>query len=523
MLVHHVLCIPRYRVTHAKPSKHSRCRRWAGLAGVLFAIGLAAPGWGSSPAEEALASGTAAYLRGNFQEAAGRLEAAVASERTASAVRITVLTRLGSIYSMQGRYREAESVLGEAKTQAGLVYGEKHPNSGKIAVMLGNVLQEQGRYKESEAAYLQALQVLQPIYGTDHPDVAACLSGLAELAWLMGNNEESLRRFWRAYMVSTYLYGRDSSKVSDLLNQLSKVYIAKGLNHEAQALIARAVKIGDKPLQANRPWDRLDEHDLLLLLPSEREYSATRGQMQVKTRDSEHPEYARYFDHLAALYLAAGRYPESESSFKRSIAIRERAFGRTHPEIASAQTGLALNYKLRGNEQAALDLTRTAAASAAKRITSFPSSASDYAQGERRRWRPTFLQLLALLSDRPPGSGTGRDEFFAALQYANTLDSARAASEPVNLAEAQKLLRPDEGIAVYVRGTDATYLALVRRNAVDIRTGKLGAELDALSLVEPELGSLRNVFVVADRAATHRPFTTIPSVAALRALRQPNS
>lgn len=513
-----------------------------GLLVTLSASTAVASGAGASIAEIALADGTAAYLRGDYQAAARVLEAAAtdkSNDRSDSA--LSVLVRLSSIYSMQGRYREAESALGQALVGTRQVHGDRHASSGTLLRMLGNVLREQGRYEESETAYLRALRVLQPVYGIDHPEAAECLSGLAELSRLLGNNEESQRRFWRAYMVSSYLYGGDSSKVGDLLTKLSKVYLSQGRNREAEDLIARALEIGDRPLQANRPWDRLDDRDLLLLLPSEREYSATRGQLVVKTKDSEHPEYARYFDYQAELYLAAGRYADSENSFRRSIAIRERAFGRDHPEVIGAHAGLALARALRGDHQGALALTRSATAASAKRISAYSIEDAHYAQGERRHWRFAFLQLLSLLNAKPPGPEQSVAESFEAMQYANPFNAAEAASEmasrfaagneqlatriraevgtqkPMTIGEVQQLLKGDEGVVVYVQGTDETYVALVRKGRVDFRAGRTNPQAHPLSLLQPELAGLRKVVVVTDRADTHLPFPTLPSVASLRA------
>ena len=41
-----------------------------------------------------------------------------------------------------------------------------------------------------------------------------------------------------------------------------------------------------------------------------------------------------YRSHLAQLYVIQGRYADAEPLYRRSLAIRERAFGPDHPKLA---------------------------------------------------------------------------------------------------------------------------------------------------------------------------------------------
>ena len=50
----------------------------------------------------------------------------------------------------------------------------------------------------------------------------------------------------------------------------------------------------------------------------------------VKARfGADHPYYAVALNKLAAVYLRQGKYSEAEGLYKRALAIRERALGRT--------------------------------------------------------------------------------------------------------------------------------------------------------------------------------------------------
>ena len=57
---------------------------------------------------------------------------------------------------------------------------------------------------------------------------------------------------------------------------------------------------------------------------------------------------AASLNNLAALYQVQGRYAEAEPLFKRSLAIKEKAFGPDHPDVALSLNNLGLLYQNQG-------------------------------------------------------------------------------------------------------------------------------------------------------------------------------
>ena len=55
---------------------------------------------------------------------------------------------------------------------------------------------------------------------------------------------------------------------------------------------------------------------------------------------------ATSLNNLAVLYQLQGRYAEAEPLFKRSLAIREKALGPVHPDVAATLENLALLDRL---------------------------------------------------------------------------------------------------------------------------------------------------------------------------------
>ena len=53
-----------------------------------------------------------------------------------------------------------------------------------------------------------------------------------------------------------------------------------------------------------------------------------------KALGPDHPDVALSLNNLALLYRNQGRYAEAEPLYKRSLAIREKALGPDHPDVA---------------------------------------------------------------------------------------------------------------------------------------------------------------------------------------------
>ncbi len=66
----------------------------------------------------------------------------------------------------------------------------------------------------------------------------------------------------------------------------------------------------------------------------------------------EHPNVGKVLQYFAELHQAQGKYPEAESLYKRSLAIRKKALGRDHLDVAKSLESYAdlLHKTGRGKE-----------------------------------------------------------------------------------------------------------------------------------------------------------------------------
>jgi tetratricopeptide (TPR) repeat protein len=79
-----------------------------------------------------------------------------------------------------------------------------------------------------------------------------------------------------------------------------------------------------------------------------------------KALGPDHPDVAQSLNNLALLYLQQGRYAEAEPLLKRALAIREKALGPDHPDVAVSLINLAGLYDNQGRYAEAEPLLKRA-------------------------------------------------------------------------------------------------------------------------------------------------------------------
>ena len=73
----------------------------------------------------------------------------------------------------------------------------------------------------------------------------------------------------------------------------------------------------------------------------------------------EHPETAASLNNLAALYVKTADFDKAEFLYQRALSIREKAFGPEHIETAISLNHLAVMYVLRDDNSKAEPLFKT--------------------------------------------------------------------------------------------------------------------------------------------------------------------
>ena len=164
-------------------------------------------------------------------------------------------------------------------------------------------------------------------------------------------------------------FGEQDPRLARTLNALGEVYRTQGKYAEAEPLYLRAIAIAEKALgpehppatSLNNPEHPLATslNNLALLYGAQGKYAEAEPlyrralAIREKALGAEHPDVAIAFNNLATLYRAQGKYAQAEPLYRRSLAIKEKALGPEHPSVATTlENYAALLRKMNRDDEA---------------------------------------------------------------------------------------------------------------------------------------------------------------------------
>ena len=92
---------------------------------------------------------------------------------------LTSMINLASLYSEQGRWKEAEKLGVLAMETTKRVLGTEHPDTLASMANLASTFSIQGRWKEAEDLEVQAVETSSRVLGKQHPDTLTYMANLA--------------------------------------------------------------------------------------------------------------------------------------------------------------------------------------------------------------------------------------------------------------------------------------------------------------------------------------------------------
>ena len=268
-----------------------------------------------------------------------------------------MLTQHGLELTNQGRYREAEELLGQALEIAG--------SANATAVYnLASLYQRQGRFREAERLHQLALHQIERTRGSFDPEVAQSLNDLGALYRSLGRYSQAIRVLERAVQV----LDRNAPQrfASAVHNNLGNAYLDVGEYAKADTAVRRALAIAE----SGHYEDRSDLAYIMgslgrqyVLRKQYPEAEATYGtvvSMFAGTLGSRHPEYALALTNLALVYERQGRLREALPLLESANNILERSFGREAPILATTLYAYADVMKGLGRKSEAQEFARRA-------------------------------------------------------------------------------------------------------------------------------------------------------------------
>lgn len=481
-----------------------------------------------APADEAAALNRQAvqfYVQGRYAEAEPLFKRSLAIRERALGPEhpefATSLNNLGEVYREQGRFAEAEPLYRRSLTIKEKVLGLDHPQVARSLKGLGEILDEQGRDAEAASLYRRSLAILEKAHGPEHPDVAAMTSFVASSIESQGRYVEAEQLYRRVLAIYEKAFGPEHVNVAGALSSLGILYRKQDRFDEAELLHKRSLAIREKALGSEHPDVAVTLANLARLYWERRRYAEAeplyKRSLSIRERalGSAHPDVAASLASIAVMAEQRGHIDEALANIRRAVAIRERRASEPAGSDTTANDAERLNYRryfvahlsiatkyartspahkadvIAESFQVAQLASRSSADRAlAQAAVRFALGNDTRAQAVRERQdaigrRNRLDKALVAAASQPPekrdaaGEQAMREELHDINMRVDAIDGKLRAefpefadlsqSKPLALAEAQRLLAPDEAMIAFVVDDDASYRFILRRDRADLR------------------------------------------------------
>lgn len=275
-----------------------------------------------------------------------QLEAAVNSVQPNTLVHAGHMS-LALLYQDEGNFAEAESHYKAALAET--EKAELFPGRGfwcSTSMWLARFYVARQRYSEAEPLFQRALEIHEEDQGPTSY-LPHHLQEFAKLYDLQGKYEAAEALYRRALEVCESLHGANSLFTARGLDDLAEFCRARGRYAEAEGLYRRSLTIVEENVRSQvAPWSK-----------GWRSWR-NRKELEARIRLNQIP-ISTALDRLALVYEDQQKYVEAEPLRRRSLEIKERAWGERHSSFLADSIAAHANvlHKI-GREQEAAEIDK---------------------------------------------------------------------------------------------------------------------------------------------------------------------
>jgi tetratricopeptide (TPR) repeat protein len=152
----------------------------------------------------------------------------------------------------QGRYEEAENLLGAAIEQAERL-GSLDPRVADSLNQLAILYASQHKFTQAEPLFQRSLGISVAALGPDHPDVAIILRNMGILKASLGDYAEADVLLSRSLSLTSRTLGQEHPLVAVTMRTIAVFQAVQGRYGEAERFIRRSLEISEKTLGSEHP------------------------------------------------------------------------------------------------------------------------------------------------------------------------------------------------------------------------------------------------------------------------------
>lgn len=266
---------------------------------------------------------------------------------------------LGSVYTSQGKYEDAEAEYRAALELRVRSLGPAHPDVTVARNSLSSTLRLRGKLEEAEAEQRAVLELTTRALGPGHPNVAMSRHNLAVILIARAQYEQARAQAQAALELQLQATGPRHVNVAMFRNVLASVLRQQGKLEEAEAQQRAALDLRVELLGPTHPEVAMSRHNLGNILLGQRKLEEARAEYRVSLelrRDRlgpDHPETVSSRFSLAHALDKLGEHEEAEAEYRAVLESWTRVLGPQHPHVGLTRHNLGVVLAEQGKDEAA--------------------------------------------------------------------------------------------------------------------------------------------------------------------------
>jgi tetratricopeptide (TPR) repeat protein len=245
----------------------------------------------------------------------------------------------------------------------------------KTLALLGELRRVQGDYVRAESDLQEAVRLAAGEFGETSEESAEALNGLAVLYKYCGRFDEGLRLYREVLRFTIATQGEECVTTITIYHNIGGILFSKGDFAAAKPYGEKAWELSQHLLGETDPRTMADAAAYAAILDGLGKYDESetiyRRALAVfeKSFGPAHYEVAATLHNLGAVLVAQGNYKEAEEYYRRALAIKESLLDADSPDVALTRSNLGSLLNLFGRYDESVPLLQNAVAILESRLT----------------------------------------------------------------------------------------------------------------------------------------------------------
>ncbi|KAF5723452.1 hypothetical protein FMUND_1835 [Fusarium mundagurra] len=217
---------------------------------------------------------------------------------------------------------------------------------------VGSFFSHQGRHREAERLRREGLEIRRELLGEDHQETRVLISDLAGSLAELGAYEESDRLLTDLIKTLKRIHGDEDEETLDAMANLSVHFSKQGRIDEAIALDRQVLEVRKRTLgEEHRETIRVMGNLAVNLDGEEAEELQRRVvEVNIKTMGEEHPSTAHSKANLGMIYFNKDKISKAEDLFLEAFEVDKKILGEDHPTTLQVMSNLGSVWLLFGQK-----------------------------------------------------------------------------------------------------------------------------------------------------------------------------